>query len=83
MDNNRYFALNRISVKTRSEFFDNQISEKFLTASELAEALNVSVHTIRKWRKQEKIPYRKLGRSLRFRVSEVLMKLKEKKSNEK
>ncbi len=52
--------------------FDNRISEKFVTADELAEHLKVSVHAIRKWRKQEKIPYHKIGRSLRFRVSEVL-----------
>lgn len=56
--------------------FDNRISEKFLTANELAELLNVSVHTIRKWRKQQKIPYYKLRGSLRFRVSEILTKLK-------
>ncbi len=56
--------------------FDNRISEKFLTADELAEHLRVSVHTIRKWRSQEKIPYYKLGRSVRFRVSEVLAKIK-------
>ena len=63
--------------------FDNRISEKFLTAGELAEALSVSVHTIRKWRMQGKIPYYKLGRSLRFRISEVLMKFKGERSNEK
>ena len=57
-------------------FFDNRISEKFVTAEELAEHLSVSVHAIRLWRKQEKIPYYKLGRSLRFRVSEVLARLK-------
>lgn len=56
--------------------FDNRISEKFLTSDELAEKLNVSVHTVRKWRKQEKIPYYKLGFSLRFKVSDVLTSLK-------
>jgi excisionase family DNA binding protein len=56
--------------------FDNQISENFVTAKQLAAHLNVSVHAIRMWRKQEKIPYHKLGRSLRFRVSEVLAQLK-------
>ncbi len=52
--------------------FDNRISEKFVTTDELAEYLKVSVHAIRKWRRQKKIPYHKIGRSLRFRVSEVL-----------
>ena len=56
--------------------FDNRIFEQLLTSSELAKALGVSVHTIKKWRAQEKIPYYKLGRCLRFRVSEVLAKLK-------
>ena len=62
--------------------FDNQIPEKFVTAEELAEYLKVSVHTIRKWRKQERIPYYKLGRSLRFRVSEVLTKIKKEHNHE-
>ena len=56
--------------------FDNRISEKFLTSDELAETLNVSVHTVRKWRKQEKIPFFKFGHSLRFKFSSVLLKLK-------
>ncbi len=56
--------------------FDNRISEKFLTADELAQHLRVSVNTIRKWRSQEKIPYHKLGRSVRFRVSDVLTKMR-------
>jgi excisionase family DNA binding protein len=55
--------------------FDNRISEKFVTASKLAEHLSVSIHTIRKWRKYKMIPYHKVGRSLRFRVSEVLTAL--------
>ena len=52
--------------------FDNRISEKFVTAPALAEHLKVSIHTIRKWRKYKMIPYHKIGRSLRFRISEVL-----------
>ena len=56
--------------------FDNRISEPFLAADELAKALAVSVHTIRTWRKQEKIPFYKLGRFLRFRLSEVLGQMK-------
>ena len=55
--------------------FDNRISECFVTADELAGVLKVSVHTIRKWRKQERIPYHKFGRSLRFKVSEVLARI--------
>lgn len=56
--------------------FDKRISENFVTADELAKVLNVSVHAIRKWRKHERIPYHKFGRSLRFRVSEVLTAIK-------
>ena len=55
--------------------FDNRISEKFVTSSQLAEHLNVSIHTVRKWRKYKMIPYHKIGRSLRFRISEVLSAL--------
>ena len=58
------------------EFFDNRISEKFVTTEELAKTLGVSVHAIRKWRIHERIPYHKFGRSLRFRVSEVLTAIK-------
>lgn len=60
--------------------FDKKISEEFVTADGLAEVLKVSVHTIRKWRKQERIPYYKFGHSLRFRVSEVLARLKGERS---
>lgn len=56
--------------------FDIRISENFVTADELAKHLSVSVHCIRKWRKQKMIPYHKFGRSLRFRVSEVLAAVK-------
>ena len=56
--------------------FDNRISENFVTAVELAKTLGVSVHTIRKWRIHERIPYHKFGRSLRFRISEVLTAIK-------
>lgn len=56
--------------------FDNRISEKFITSGELAQILNVSEHTIRKWRQLEMIPYYKFGRSLRFKLSEVLSKIK-------
>ena len=68
----------RSSIKSSPQaqvLFDNRISEKFLTSDELAEKLNVSVHTIRKWRKQEKIPYYKFGHCLRFKLSEVFPKL--------
>ena len=63
--------------------FDNRISEKFLTADELAEILSISPHTIRKWRIQGRIPYYKLGRSLRFRASEVLAKIEGDRHNAK
>ncbi|MFK7824468.1 MAG: helix-turn-helix domain-containing protein [Oligoflexales bacterium] len=59
-----------------AKIFDNRISEKFVTAAELAKTLGVSIHTIRKWRMHERIPYHKFGRSLRFQVSEVLTAIK-------
>ena len=76
MDKTRTLAHIAPSAR-RSELFDNpMIAEKFLTSDELAEALNVSVHAIRKWRMQGKIPYLKFGRSLRFRASDVITALK-------
>lgn len=77
MDNSQRISFTG-SSSTRAELFDNRImvAEKFLTVDEVAEALNVSGAAIRKWRMQGRIPYHKLGRSLRFRASEVFAALK-------
>lgn len=77
MDNSKDIGFPGTSA-SKVEIFDNRITvaEKFLTADEVAEALSVSGAAIRKWRMQSRIPYHKLGRSLRFRASEVVAALK-------
>jgi nitrogen PTS system EIIA component len=48
------------------------VTERLLTAAELAELLNFSAGTIVDWAERGTIPAFKLGGRLRFRESEVL-----------
>ena len=50
-----------------------QTENKFLTADEVTRMLQISMVTLRAWTSQKKIPYYKIGRSVRFN----LMKLQE------
>jgi excisionase family DNA binding protein len=45
--------------------------ETFLDAGQVAEILGLSVATIRKWVLIRYIPYRKLGRAVRFSAPEI------------
>jgi excisionase family DNA binding protein len=45
--------------------------EQFLDAGQVAEILGLSVATIRKWVLIRYIPYRKLGRAVRFSAPEI------------
>jgi excisionase family DNA binding protein len=45
--------------------------ETFLDAGQVAEMLGLSVATIRKWVLIRYIPYRKLGRAVRFSAPEI------------
>ena len=45
--------------------------ENLLTPHEIADVLGVAVSTIYQWTHEEYIPHVKLGRFVRFRVSEV------------
>jgi excisionase family DNA binding protein len=53
--------------------------EPMLTAAELAEILGFSADTIVDWSEEGKIPSFKLGGRLRFRESEVLAWLEERR----
>ena len=57
--------------------FDNRINmlPKYLTSSELAEVLGVSIHTIRSWRKFRIITPNVFGRSVRWLLENVLEEL--------
>jgi excisionase family DNA binding protein len=45
--------------------------ETFLDVGQVAEMLGLSIATIRKWVLIRYIPYQKLGRAVRFSVSEI------------
>jgi excisionase family DNA binding protein len=45
--------------------------ETYLTIDEMAEYLKLSEQTIRKWVFNREIPYRKIKKVIRFRVSEI------------
>ena len=45
--------------------------ERWMSLEEIAKHLGVSKDTIRIWIKKETIPYHKIGRKYKFRISEV------------
>ena len=45
--------------------------ERWMSLEEIAKHLGVSKDTIRIWIKKETIPYHKVGRKFKFRISEV------------
>ncbi len=49
-----------------------------LSKKQLAERLGVTARTLDTWMVQRRIPYLKIGRTVRFSLSEVSMHLKEK-----
>jgi predicted DNA-binding transcriptional regulator AlpA len=68
---------NRAENVADTLLFDNRIEKNFryLTSSELASVLGLSVHTIRSWRKFRIITPIKFGRSVRWLLKEVLEEL--------
>lgn len=49
----------------------NTITERWLKLEEIANHIGCSKDTIRAWIKKDAIPYHKVGRQYKFRVSEV------------
>ena len=47
------------------------IDTEYYTTTEIATKLNVSVPTIRKWVLNDKIPYKKFGKLVRFKIEEI------------
>lgn len=45
--------------------------ERWSSLEEIAKYLGVSKDTIRNWIKKDAIPYKKIGRQYKFRVSEI------------
>jgi len=53
--------------------FDNcRDDDRLLDYAEIAHRMNVSIHTVRGWVYQRKIPYLKAGKSVRFIWADVL-----------
>ena len=51
-------------------------SAKLIAARELADALNLSLATIRKMTLQKRLPFLRIGRAVRFDLAEVLAYLR-------
>ncbi len=51
----------------------NQTSTKLLTPRQVSEVLSIAEHTLAVWRctKREDLPYTKIGRTVRYRASDV------------
>ena len=56
---------------------DSRVYPEFLRERQLADLLSVSVFTVRKWRAQGRIPYRKFGRAIRYNYDEVVEAISE------
>ena len=69
----------------RETLFENRIERQpnYLTSDELSKVLNVSVHTVRAWRKLRIITPKKFGRSVRWLLDDVIEELSKGKPNEK
>lgn len=50
---------------------------ELLTAKQLAEKLQTDPETIRRWARERKIPYIRVGREYRFEYNEVIETLKQ------
>ena len=51
--------------------------EQLRTTQETAEMLSVSIHTVRAWIRQKRVPYVKVGRRNMFRESDLDLIVKE------
>lgn len=50
----------------------NREGDAFLTAKEAAQFLKVSLVSIHNWKREKGLPYHRLGRSIRFKKSELI-----------
>jgi excisionase family DNA binding protein len=55
---------------------DNEEDDEYLTQKEAAKFLKVSAPTIIKWKQENKIPYYQIGRTIKFKKSELLDSMK-------
>lgn len=65
----------KTSTNDHNQLFEMQIAEDFLTKAMLAEKLCCSRSYVNKLMRQRKIPFLKIGRSVRFKYSDVVAAL--------
>ena len=63
--------------KKKDEMMQSDIEEQLLPVRAVAELLHVKESTIRKWVAQLEIPHLRLGKTIRFRKTEVLQWLED------
>ena len=63
-----------VSTGSVSSIFDNHIAinDRLLSYAEVAQRMGVSIHTVRGWVHQRRIPFLKAGKSVRFMWADVL-----------
>lgn len=60
-----------------AQLFENKIDQNLETKNTLAEKLKYSISNINKLMKLRKIPYLKIGKSVRFKFNEVMAALEQ------
>ena len=67
---NRIFDV-KTAIKPFDDFSSEAGMETYLTIEELAEYLKLAEQTIRRWVLNREIPYHKIKKVIRFRISEI------------
>jgi excisionase family DNA binding protein len=49
----------------------NRANEQYISKTEMAKRMDVSVRTIESWMKKRKVPFEKIGRTVRFNWGDV------------
>jgi excisionase family DNA binding protein len=72
--------MERSAIGPSSALCDNSIAinDRLLSYADVAERMGVSIHTVRGWVYQRKIPYLKAGKIVRFIWADVLQWLHKK-----
>ena len=63
-------------IRGETSITEKYFEEDYLTQSEAAIFLKVSLPTLIKWKKERKIPYYQMGRTIKFKKSELLEAMK-------
>lgn len=69
-------AIKKANLNNQSIILKNDIKEDYLSQKEAAKFLRISLPTIIRWKKQNKIPYYQEGRTVLYKKSELLQTLR-------